>query len=85
MITLLTVIYLTCFVGCAVPSIVRVVRRRSSEDLSIWREVLLLSGVTVQLSVFVLVGSPWQVWISPVLSAVSVGTLLAVTYRYRAS
>ena len=80
---LLTVVYLAAFQACAWPGIVRIVRRRSSRDLSIWREVLLLIGVTAQFGVMQLTGARWQVWVSPLCSGVSVLTLLVVILRYR--
>jgi hypothetical protein len=81
--TLLALVYLTCFQLCALPSIVRIRRRGSSIDLSVWREWLLLVGVSVQLFVMLGAGVPWQVWISPVLSFVSVSVLLGHIYYYR--
>jgi hypothetical protein len=79
----LTATYLICFQGCAWPAIVRVCRRKSSVDLSYWREILLLVGVSCQLAVMLLTGAVWLVWLSPIASAVSVAALLAVIWRYR--
>lgn len=81
--TLLALFYLACFAASAVPSVVRIRRRGSSDDMSVWREWLVLLGVSVQLSVMVRVGVPWQVWISPVLSFTSVSVLLGHIYWYR--
>ena len=67
MISLLTIVYLACFQGCAIPSMVRVVRRGSSQDLSIWREVLVLVGVTAQFGVMQL---GWPILSDPVVAAV---------------
>lgn len=83
MITAATLVYLAAFQICAIPAIVRLRRRQSSADLSVWREWILLAGVTVQLGVFLALSSPWQVWISPCLSLASVAVLLAHVYRYR--
>lgn len=80
---LLTVFYLACFCACAVPGIVRIVRRRSSRDCSVWREWLLLAGIAAQFAVMVLTGASVYVWISPLASACSIGTLLLVIYHYR--
>lgn len=83
MTNLLTVVYLACFAACGWPSIVRMMRRKSSADLSVWREWLLLVGVVAQLAVMRQTGAAWQVWISPINTFVSVGTALIVIYRYR--
>lgn len=81
--TALTLLYIACFQLCALPSIVRIVRRGSSADLSIWREVTILVGVSAQFAVMRLNGVPLEVWISPVLSGLNVLTLLLVIWRYR--
>lgn len=81
--TALTIFYLACFQACTWPGIIRVVRRGSSWDLSVWREVFLLLGVSAQLVVFLWSGAPWQVWISPILSGASVVTMLVVILKYR--
>lgn len=83
MIGLLTCVYLACFCGAAVPGILRIVRRQSSADCSLWREWLVFCGVLVQLVVFAAEQASWPVLISPIVSACSVGTLLGVTYRFR--
>jgi len=83
MIELLTVVYLGCFQAAAVPSIVRIWRRQSSADLSVWREWLVLTGIAVQLVVFWSLDAHWLVLISPIASAVSLGTLLSVIYWHR--
>lgn len=82
--TLLALIYLACFQLCAIPAIARIRRRGRSADLSVWREWLLLAGVVVQFAVMREAGVPWQVWISPALSFVSVSVLLGHIYWYRA-
>jgi hypothetical protein len=82
-ITFLTVCYVACFQACAIPAAVRIVRRGSSRDLSMWREVLILSGASLQLTVMLLTGARWQVWISPVASLVNVAVLLAVIWKFR--
>lgn len=79
----LTLLYVLCFQLCALPSVVRIVRRGSSDDLSIWREVTILVGVAAQFTVMQMAGVPWQVWISPVLSGLNVLALLVVIRRYR--
>lgn len=81
--TLLAVLYLTCFQCCALPAVLRIRRRQSSQDLSVWREWLLLVGVAVQLSVMLQSQAPWQVWLSPVLSFLSLSILLGHIYWYR--
>lgn len=63
---------------------VRIIRRGSSGDLSIWREYLLLAGVTAQFLVMILTGADWRVWLSPVLSGLNVLVLLFCIQRYRA-
>lgn len=83
MTNLLTAIYLTCFGLCGWPAIARMIRRKSSADLSVWREWLLLVGICAQFVVMVQTGAVWQVLISPVNTFVSVGTALVVIYRYR--
>lgn len=80
---LLAVAYLACFQGCAWPGIIRIRRRRSSEDLSVWREWLLVLGVLLQLGVMAHDGATWRIWISPVMSLTSVSVLLWHVYRYR--
>jgi hypothetical protein len=82
-VTILAVLYLACFQLCALPSVVRIRRRGRSGDLSVWREWLLIIGVSVQLVVMLHAGVPWQVWISPVLSFTSVSVLLGHIYWYR--
>lgn len=81
--TALVVVYVACFQLCALPSIVRIIRRGSSADLSIWREVTILVGVSAQFAVMRLSGVPVEVWISPVLSGINVLALLLVIWRYR--
>lgn len=81
----LTALYILCFQCCAIPGIVRVMRRGTSQDLSVWREVLLLVGVTAQFGVMQLTGAAWQVWISPLLSGTSVLIMLATILRYRSA
>jgi hypothetical protein len=83
-VTLLTLVYIACFQLCALPSLVRIRRRQSSADLSVWREWLLIVGVCAQFAVMLSAGVPWQVWISPVLSLVSVSVLLGHIYWFRA-
>jgi hypothetical protein len=84
MITALTLAYLALFVGCALPQIVRLCRRKTSQDCSTWREWALLSGICLQFSVFLLTGvRDWRVLASPVASFLSISTLLALVYRYR--
>lgn len=79
------VLYLACFTACAVPGILRIRRRRSSADLSVWREWLLVAGVLMQLGVMLHDGATWRIWISPVMSLTSVSVLLWHVYRYRGS
>jgi hypothetical protein len=83
MLTLAACLYVACFQACAIPAILRIRRRRSSDDLSIWRELLILAGASLQLGVMLHAGSPWQVWFSPVATMLNVGTLLVIILRYR--
>lgn len=79
----LTIVYLMCFQLCAWPAVVRICRRRSSADLSVWREWLILIGAGVQLVVMVRTHAAWVVLVSPVASMSSVIVLLLVIWRYR--
>lgn len=84
MIAALTVIYIGCFQLAALPAIRRVMRRRSSADLSVWREWLVLAGVAIQFYVMLETGvHSWAVLASPIASACSVGGLLAAIYWHR--
>lgn len=82
-VTIAAVVYLACFQACAWPGILRIRRRRSSSDLSVWREWILLAGVAVQLGVMLHDGASWRIWLSPVMSLTSVSILLWHIYRYR--
>ena len=81
--TLLACVYLTCFQLCAIPAIVRIWRRKSSADLSIYREILLLVGASTQFVLMLRTGAAWQVAVSPVATIINVAVLLAVIARYR--
>lgn len=83
MISALVLFQIACYQVCAVPSIARIVRRGSSADLSVWREVLIICGACAQLSVMFATGAAWQVKISPILSMANIGVLLAVILWYR--
>ena len=83
MIDLLTFFYLGCFSACAFPAIVKIRRRKTSTDLTVWREILLLAGVGGQFAVMLLTGAAWQVWVSPLVTAASVGILFWHIWRYR--
>ncbi len=83
MIGALTLFYLITFWVCGIPSVVRIRRRKTSADLSYWRELLLLAGVTGQFAVMLLTGAVWQVYISPLVTAASVGILLWHIWKYR--
>ena len=83
LLTLLTAAYILCFQFCAVPAALRILRRRSSVDLSVWREWLILLGVGLQFVVMTATQADWRVQISPVLTALNVGVLLCVVYYYR--
>lgn len=85
MIALLTVLYVGLFQAAAWPAIVRVVRRGSSQDLSVWREWLVLSGVGIQFAVMWMTGASWAVLVSPIASSLSLGVLLVVIYVHRGS
>lgn len=83
MISALTFAYIACFQLAAVPALIRVSRRKSSADLSVWREWLTLVGVAIQFSVFWRSGASWHVWISPLTSGLSLLVLLGAIYRHR--
>lgn len=83
LVAVLTVVYVIAFQACAVPAIVRMVRRRSSADLSCWREYLLLIGVTAQFAVMWQTGAAAVVLISPILSGLNVSALLLTIWVYR--
>lgn len=81
--TLLAFVYLAAFQFCAAPAAIRVVRRKSSDDLSVWREWLLLFGCSVQLVVMLRTGAAIQIIVSPIATMISVSVLLYVIRRYR--
>lgn len=83
LLTGLMVIQIVCFQLCAVPSIVRMMRRHSSEDLSIWREVLIALGCLCQLALMGLTGADWRVLVSPLASLASVLVMGGVILGYR--
>lgn len=83
MIALLTVAYLACFTLSAAPGIVRVIRRRSSSDLSLWHLGLVFAGICLQTIVFVSENASPYVLASPITSGISIGTLIAVSLRFR--
>lgn len=80
---LLTAVYMACFAACGWPAIYRLYRRKSSADLSYWREVLLLVGVTTQFSVMMIEGVGWHVFISPINTFFSVVCTLIAIWWYR--
>lgn len=80
---LLTIAYIACFQGCAIPSWLRIMRRKSSADLSVWREWLLIVGASLQFAVMTLTHASWLVRVSPLASISSIGLLLIVIYRHR--
>jgi hypothetical protein len=79
----LTVLYVICFQACAVPAVLRMRRRGSSGDLSIWREVFLIVGISAQFAVMILTGAAPEVLLSPILSATNVAILLGHILWYR--
>lgn len=81
--TALTIVYLACFQAAAAPAIARVLKRRSSADCSLWREGLLLAGVSAQFAVMRLTGADWRVFISPLASGTSILVLAGVVWYYR--
>ncbi len=83
MLWLLTVAYIACFQLCAAPSIARVLRRRSSSDMSVWREWLLILGASIQFIVMTLTHTSWLVRVSPLASITSISLLLFFIYRHR--
>jgi hypothetical protein len=83
MITALVLFQIACFQACAVPAIVRIYRRRSSADLSVWREALIICGASAQLGVMFATGAAWQVVLSPILSIANIGALLVVILWFR--
>lgn len=82
-VTLLTLVQIACYQCCAIPSVVRIVRRKSSGDLSVWREALIITGATFQLGATHLAGAPWQLFMSPITSMASVSLMLGVILYYR--
>lgn len=80
---ILTLGYVLCFQCCAWPALIRMYRRRSSADLSVWREVLLLIGVGCQFAVMWRTDAAWQVLISPVVSAMNLGVVLYGIRHFR--
>lgn len=83
MIGLFTLCQIICFQLCAVPGMVRIYRRKSSQDLSIWREILILVGVSFQIGAYLAAGVPWTIFAGPITSAVSVGAMLGIILYYR--
>lgn len=83
MILAATVFYLACFAGSAWPGVFRIIKRGTSDDLSPWREVALLSGIVGQVYVMISTGALWQVWISPLMTAAAVLAMLVVILKYR--
>jgi hypothetical protein len=81
--TLLMVGMIICFQAAAFPAIVRVFRRDSAADLSVWREVLVILGAALQLGIVALTDAAWQLWVSPIASIVSCGFLMGTILWYR--
>jgi len=82
-ILLCTIIQIACYQLCALPSIVRIVKRKSSGDLSIWREVLILCGAGFQMTAMALAHVKPIIFASPITSVVSVTTVLIIILKYR--
>lgn len=85
MTTFLTAVYLIAFQACAIPAVLKLRRLRASDQLSIWREVFLLIGVTAQFLVMVRTGASLEVLVSPILSGVNVLILAGHIVWYRRS
>lgn len=83
MIALLTVLYIGCFQIAVVPAVARVYRLKSSRDLSVWREWIVLMGVVIQFTVMYLTDASWFVLASPIASALSLLAVLHAIYRHR--
>lgn len=83
LLTGLMVVQIACFQLCAVPTVLRMIRRQSSADLSIWREVLITMGACCQWLLMWLTGADWRVMMSPLASLVSVLLVGALILRYR--
>ena len=83
MINALTLCYVACFQCCAIPATVRIIKRGSSKDLSIWREVLLIVGASLQLIVMAKTGAAWQVILSPIATLINLSVLLVVILWFR--
>jgi len=79
----LTVAYLACLQGGAWPAIAKVLRRQSADDLSLWREALIIMGCGCQLAVMLLTGADWRVMLSPIGSIGSVSVLIVVVWKIR--
>lgn len=83
LVLILTICQITCYQLCVVPGMIRIIKRRSSEDLSIWREILILSGATFQLMVFYMANAAPVLYASPVTSTASVTLMLLTILWYR--
>lgn len=79
----LTVVYLAAFQLCGLWAILRVRRRRSSQDLSLWREGFIVVGVVAQAAVMVLTDADWRVVLSPVTTLAVTSILIGVILWYR--
>jgi hypothetical protein len=80
---ILTAVQIFCYQACAVPGIMRIVKRKSSEDLSIWREILILIGASFQMGAMYLTNTNPLIFASPITSMLSVGMMLGVILYYR--
>lgn len=83
MVTLLTIVQVLCYQGAALPGIYRIIKRKSSEDCSSWREFLVITGACFQLAAMYLADTAWQIYMSPLTSILSVSLMLGVIIHYR--
>ena len=78
-----TLFYLACFQACAWPQVIRIIRRGTAGDLSLWREALIVAGCLGQIYVMVHTGADWHVFVGPFGTLVSLGILTGVVLKYR--
>lgn len=83
LVSVLATLHVLCVATCGLPAIYRVWQRKSSTDLSLGREILLIAGIAAQISVMVLTDADWRVFLGPVFSLLSIGTLAGVVLWYR--
>jgi len=78
-----TVGYVACFQACGWPAVIRIWRRGSSADLSIWREALVISGCLCQLVVMWETNADWRIFMGPFGTLFSVIILTVTVLKFR--